>query len=133
MSIDFIPYVLDAKHELWHRPAAVRVDPDAFEMNVSNANGAALLLALGLAPDTSADPMPIDTFAGLVTAALRRLMRLNLGGRSPEQETVTDAAEGRMTIVFCGRPEGYIEEQLGNLARLIQRSRAAGATHIGWG
>ncbi len=37
-----------------------------------------------------------------------------------------------MPIVFLGRREGYIEERLGDLARLIQHSRVAGATHIGW-
>ena len=129
MSIDFLPYVRDAERDLWRLPDAAHGDPDAFEMNVSNANGAELLLALGLAPDTSADPMPINAFAGLVTAALRR----RLDRRSPELETVTDAAPGRATFIFCGRREGYIEDRLGELARLIQRSRAAGATHFGWG
>jgi len=128
VSIDFTPYIRDAERDLWLLPDAARVEPDAFEMNVSNANGVDLLLALGLAPKTSSDPMPIDAFAGLVTAALRR----HLGRRSPEQENVTDNADGRMTFVYCGRPEGYIEDRLGDLARLIQRSRAAGATHIGW-
>ena len=128
MSIDFLPYVRDTASGLWNLPAAVRAEPDAFEFNVSNANWADLLLALGLAPDRSTDPLPIDAFAGLVTSALRR----HLGRRSPALETVTDAAAGRTTFVFCGRCEGYIEERLGDLAGLIQRSRAAGATHFGW-
>ncbi len=38
-----------------------------------------------------------------------------------------------MTVVHVGRDEGYIEKRLGDLAALIQRSRAIGATHIGWG
>jgi hypothetical protein len=38
-----------------------------------------------------------------------------------------------MNVVHCGRREGYIEERLGDLAALVQRSLAAEATHLGWG
>jgi hypothetical protein len=129
MSITFHPYVYDATRSLWVFPDAVRAALDDFEMNVSNSNGADLLLALGLDPDASFDPMTIEAFAGLVTAALRR----HLGARSPALEPFTDAQEGRMTFTFCGRREGYLEERLGDLAKLIQKSRGAGATHFGWG
>ncbi|MGH7152976.1 MAG: hypothetical protein ACREF3_03530 [Acetobacteraceae bacterium] len=45
---------------------------------------------------------------------------------------MTDVAFGRITVVHCGRREGYVEQRLGDLAILIQRGRAAGATHVGW-
>ncbi len=99
------------------------------EINVSNANGADLLLAIGLDPYADYSPMPIDAFSAIVTAALRR----RLDQRSPELETGIDQQPGRMTIINCGRREGYIEERLGKLAALVQQSRAADATHIGWG
>jgi len=85
-------------------------------------------LALGLSPEPDGGPFPLGSFAGLVTAALRR----HLGQRSPERAPCAETGEGRATIVFLGWRKGYIEERLGDLARLIQRGRAAGATHIGW-
>ena len=127
MSITFMPMIHDPATNEWRIPQAVRVDPDRFEFNVANANGFDLLLALGLAPESCGE-LALDAFAGLVTAGLRR----HLGHRSPEMATVTDAAPGRMTMIFCGRREGYLEERLGDLARLAQRGREAGATHISW-
>ena len=50
VSIFFLPYVLGAADDLWLIPYATRQDPDVFEINVSNANGAELLLAIGLNP-----------------------------------------------------------------------------------
>jgi len=128
MSISFMPCVDDPASNTW-RALSGRTDPDGFELNVSDANGVDLLLALGLPPEPVGSPRPIDAFAGLVTAALRR----HLGRRSPERQPVTEPGDGRATFIPCGRREGYIEDRLGDLARLIQRSRAAGATHFGWG
>ena len=79
MSISFQPYVHDAANDLWLIPYAARQDPDAFEINVSNANGDELLLAIGLDPSAEHPPMPIAAFSTLVTAALRR----HLDQRSP--------------------------------------------------
>jgi len=129
MSICFTPLVRDAARDSWLLPAAVRNDPDRYELSLSNANGADVLLAIGIAPDTIGDPYLIDSFAALLTAALRR----HLGQRSPELAPTEDAEPGRTTFVFLGRREGYIEERLGDLASLVQRSRAAGATHLSWG
>ena len=129
MSICFTPLVRDAATDAWLLPPAVHDDPDSYELSLSNANGAEVLPALGIAPDTVGDPYPIGAFAALVTAALRR----HLGRRSPELAPTEDAEPGRATFVFLGRREGYIEERLGDLARFVQRSRAAGATHLSWG
>ena len=128
MSICFLPYVHDQIHDIWMVPSAVRDDPVCFELLVSNANAADLLCTLGLAPEPGGGPVPIEHFAGLVTATARR----NLDHRSPALATVEDAHNGRLTVVLVGRPEGYIERRLGDLMSLIQRSRAAGATHFGW-
>lgn len=128
MSISFTPCIRDAMCNVGITPAVARHNPDAFELSLSNANGCDILLALWLSPDSHGGPCPLDTFAGLVTAALRR----HLGHRSPELAPNEQAGEGRATVVFLGRREGYIEERLGDLARLIQRSRGAGAAHIGW-
>jgi hypothetical protein len=129
MSISFQPYVYDADRCLWLLPDAARQNPDAFELNVSNANGADLLVSLGFTPDVSYPPVAIASFAALVTHALRR----RLAKRSPELDTIIDHLPGAMTVVHCGRREGYIEERLGDLAVLVQRSLAAEATHLGWG
>jgi len=128
VSICFHPYVHDQIRDLWIEPRAVRGDPDSFELSVSNANGADLLCTLGLAPELGGGPVPIEHFAGLVTAAARR----HFDHRSPALATVEDVQKGRVTVVFVGRPEGYIERRLGDLMTLIQRSRAVGATHFGW-
>jgi hypothetical protein len=128
VSICFLPYVHDPVRDIWMVPLAARDDPDSFELSVSNANGADLLCALGLAPEPGG-PVPIEAFAGLVTAAARR----HLGHRSPALATVEDVQKGRLTVVLVGRAEGYIERRLGDLMSVVQRSRAAGATHFGWG
>ena len=129
MSICFLPYVHDQIRDIWIVPRAMSDDPESFELSVSNANGADLLCTLGLAPEPGGGPVPIEQFAGLVTEAARR----HLDHRSPALATVEDVQKGRVTVVFVGRPEGYIERRLGDLMTLIQRSRAAGATHFGWG
>ena len=129
MSICFLPYVHDQVRDIWMVPRTACDDPDSFELSVSNANGSDLLCALGLAPEPGGGPVPIEHFAGLVTAAARR----HLDHRSPALATVEDVQKGRLTVVLVGRPEGYIERRLSDLMTLIQRSRAAGATHFGWG
>jgi hypothetical protein len=129
VSICFLPYVHDPARDVWTGPPAARDDPDTFALALSNTNGIDLLCALGLAPEPDGGPIPIDTFAGLVTAAARR----HFDRRSPAVATVEDVQEGRMTLVRVGRSEGYIERRLADLMILIQRGRAAGATHIGWG
>jgi hypothetical protein len=129
VSICFLPYVHDQVRDIWMVLGAARDDSGNFELSVSNANGADLLCTLGLAPEPGGGPVPIEHFAGLVTEAARR----HLDHRSPALATVEDVQKGRLTVVLVGRPEGYIEGRLGDLMSLIQRSRAAGATHFGWG
>ena len=127
MSLSFTPYIREAAHGRWNFPAEAR-DSEDFALNVCNANGSELLLTLGLIPMPNGDVMPIDVFANLVTAALRR----HLGRRSPEIPTTREVVPGEITIIYPGREEGYIERRLHDLASLVQRSRCIGATHIGW-
>lgn len=129
MTVCFTPYVRDPKRDAWVHPQSDEEDYGEFELDVCNANALDLLLALGLEPASYGDVIAIDVFSNLVTAALRR----HLGKRSPELLTVEDAQPGRMTMIHIGRNEGYIERKLGELAKVIQRSRAIGATHFGWG
>ena len=128
MTVNFTPYVHDTAHDVWIIPQTTREIGDDFELSVSNANGADLLLALGITPEPNGGLLAIEAFAGLVTAALRR----RLGRRSPERAPTLDAEPSKMPLIYLGRREGYIEERLGDLARLVQHSRTAGATHIAW-
>jgi len=128
MSVSFLAYVRDDARDLWVMPALARDNADTFEVSVSNGNAVELLLALGLSPEPDGI-FTLDAFSGLVTAALRR----HLGQRSPEIAPAEYAELGKMTIIHLGRSEGYIERRLGDLAGLVQCSRLAGATHIGWG
>ena len=128
MSVSFLAYVRDDARDLWVMPALARDNADTFEVSVSNGNAVELLLALGLSPEPDGI-FTLDAFSGLVTAALRR----HLGQRSPEIAPAEYAELGKMTMIHLGRSEGYVERRLGDLAGLVQRSRLAGATHIGWG
>ena len=128
MSVSFLAYVRDDARDLWVMPALARDNADTFEVSVSNGNAVELLLALGLSPEPDGI-FTLDAFSGLVTAALRR----HLGQRSPEIAPAEYAELGKMMMIHLGRSEGYIERRLGDLAGLVQRSRLAGATHIGWG
>ena len=129
MSICFQAFVHDEANNSSACVPGERSNPDGYELSVCNANGIDLLLALGLAPEPVGGPIPIGAFARLVTAALRR----RLGKRSPALEATASAEPGRMTMTCLGRCEGYVEERLGDLARLVQRGRAAGATLFSWG
>lgn len=128
MTINFTPYAHDVARDIWTIPPTARDAGDDFELSVSNDNGADLLLALGITPEPDCGILTIEAFAGLVTAALRRL----LGRRSPERASILGAEPGKMPPIYLDRREGYIEERLRELARLVQHARGASATHIAW-
>ena len=112
MSICLQLFVHNATNNLFASVPAARSNPDDYEVSVCNANGVDLLLALGLALESMSEPYTIDAFAVLATTA--------------------SAEPHRMTMIFLGRHKGYVEERLGDLAKLIQRGRAAGTTHFSW-
>ena len=130
MGISFVARVCDPQSGTLRLPENGAEDPDAFEVNVCNANGADLLRALGLPSAPEGGPAPIEAFRALVTAALRR----HLGHRSPALPIRSKGgADGGMAMVSVDRREGYLETRLGDLARMAQRGREAGATHVIWG
>ena len=122
MSISFTPLRQNANR-------FERVLPDDDELSLSNANASDVLDALGIDESYSSSPWPIACFRSLLTVARRK--RLNY--RSPEIPTTEHSEPGRMTIVECGRPEGYVERRLKEISDLVNRALAAGATHVGWG
>ena len=128
MSVCFLPFIYDTARGAWTLPGRASQDTDAFTLSLANANAADLLNALGIAPEPAPEPLPIGLMSALVTRALRR----RLDKRSVAIAPVIDAQPGTMTLIRCGRRAGYVEERLGDLARLIQRSCAIGATHPGW-
>ena len=103
--------------------------PEECELNLSNANGLDLLDALGIDDACPDEPWPIQYFRTLVTVARRK----RLDHLSPAIATTEDKEYGRVTIIHCGRAEGYIEHKLEALSNLLNRSIEAGATHMGWG
>jgi hypothetical protein len=59
--------------------------------------------------------------------------RNRLGHRSPAVPTAEHSEPGRMTLIECGRPEGYVERRLKDLSDVVNRGLAVGATHVDWG
>lgn len=124
MTVSFYPYVFDA---VANRFVFVGAENETFEL--SNANASDLLSILGFEDLWSAPPEPIAAFLGRLTAALRN----STGRPSVEIPVTVDQAPGRLTVFDCGRVEGYLNRRLHELAILVQQSREAGATHVGWG
>jgi len=122
MSISFTPLRLNGHHFEF-----VQLPGDC-ELNLSQANGLDLLDALGIEDSYAGEPWPIQCFRTLVTVARRK----RLGHLSPEIPTTEDKQEGRMTIIHCGRREGYIEQKLEEFSNLLNLGLEAGATHINW-
>ena len=69
MTVNFKPYVFDQVRHTWCMLASP--EDETFIVNLSNANAADVLAALGLSAADENNPMPIDTFSNLTTAALR--------------------------------------------------------------
>jgi len=128
MSICFYPCAYDADQNLYTVMRAAGDESGDVEFSLCNANGVELLCALGLAPEPTG-VLPIEAFRNQLTAALRR----RLGQRSPQLAPAEQAEPGKMTVIFLGRTEGYVERRLGELMERVQRARVIGATHFGWG
>jgi hypothetical protein len=124
MTVSFYPYVFDA---VINRYIFVRVENETFEL--SNANASDLLAILGFEDLWSAPPQPIAVFLGHLTTALQK----SSGRPSVEIPVTVDQAPGRLTVIDCGRAEGYLNRRLHQLAILVQQSKEAGTTHVGWG
>jgi hypothetical protein len=128
MSISFYPCAYDSDQNLYTVLPAAGDESGDVEFSLCNANGVELLCALGLAPEPTG-VLPIEAFRNQLTAALRR--RLNK--RSPQLAPAEQVEPGKVTVIFLGRAEGYVERRLGELMERVQRARVVGATHFGWG
>lgn len=106
-----------------------RLSPDDSDLSPSNDNAYDVLAALGIEDSYSSSPWPIARFRFLLATARRN----RLGHRSPAVPTTEHNEPGRMTIIECGRPEGYVERRLEDLSDLVNRGLEAGATHVSWG
>jgi len=124
MTVSFYPYAFDAVTEQF-----VLVGPENEVFELSNANASDLLAVLGFEDLWSAPPQPIAAFLGRLTAALRK----STGRPSAEIPVTVDDAPGQLTVIDCGRAEGYLNRWLHELAVLVRHSKEAGATHVGWG
>ena len=105
------------------------LSPDDSHLSLSNDNAYDVLAALGIEDSYSSSPWPIARFRSLLAAARRN----RLGRRSPAVATTEHSEPGRMTVIECGRPEGYVEQRLKDLSDLVNRGLDAGATLVGWG
>ncbi len=105
------------------------LSPDDSDLSLSNDNAYDVLAALGIDDSCSSSPWPIARFRSLLAVARRNL----LGHRSPAIPTTEHSEAGRMTVIECGRPEGYVERRLKDLSDLVNRGLDAGATHVVWG
>lgn len=130
MSITFMPYVHQAKDDVWRIPASCdRDDDDRFSINMCNSNALDVLESLGYPEMSESDtPIPIEVFLERVTAALRR----SIDRPSPAIETHAVHSATSMSIIVGGRVEGYVQKRLHQLAVMARECRDAGATHIGW-
>ncbi|ATQ70760.1 hypothetical protein CQW49_22505 (plasmid) [Methylosinus trichosporium OB3b] len=124
MTVSFYPYIFDAGAEEY---LIVETANEIFDL--SNANASDLLSVLGFEALWSAPPQPILGFLDRVTAALRK----SIDQPSAEIPMTIDRAPGRMTVVDCGRAEGYLNRRLHELSTLVRQGKDAGATHVGWG
>ncbi len=74
-------------------------------------------------------PWPIPCFRALLIVARRK----RLGHASPAIPVTETRKPGTVLVIDCGRPEGYIEQNLAKLSDLVNEGVEIGATHVGWG
>jgi hypothetical protein len=82
-----------------------QLSPDDSELSLSDGNGRDVLAALGIDETCSSRPWPIARCRSLLTTARRN----RLGQRSPAVSSTEHSEPGRMTLIECGRREGYVE------------------------
>ncbi len=102
---------------------------DDLEFSLSTANAADVLDALGIEMSYSDAPWPLAAFRALLIVARRK----RLGHASPAIPMSEKQESGRITLIECGRAEGYIEQKLAQLSDIMNQGLEIGATHVGWG
>ena len=103
MSITFV--VLRQSGQRYDRTP---LTADDSELSLSNENAHDVLDALGIEDPYSSPPWPIAPFRARLAAARRK----RLGHRSAAIATTERSEPGRITIIECGRLEGYVERRL---------------------
>ena len=105
---------------------AITEGPESDSVNVANGNSVPIFEALGLMhegvtfEDVCAGSMPAEDFLG------RILMHMAVAPVSAEKPTlVNQGARGAKEIV-CGRPEGYVQDQLARLQAIAEFAVAQG-------
>ncbi len=87
-------------------------------LNLSNANACDLLVWLGYEPDYAGE---LD--AGDLAARCRRRLWPEARNLDPARPTVETGGDGRVRMVECGRPEGYLRQRTAQLLALADRAR----------
>jgi hypothetical protein len=118
MSITFV--VLRQSGQRYDRTP---LTADDSELSLSNENAHDVLDALGIEDPYSSSPWPIAPFCSLLTATRRK----RLGHQSAAIATTERSEPGCVTMIECGRPEGYVERRLKDLSNLVNRGLAAGS------
>ena len=107
MSITFV--VLRQSGQRYDRAP---LTADDSELSLSNENAHDVLDALGIEDPFSSSPWPIAPFRARLAATRRK----RLGHQSAAIAATERSEPGRMTIIECGRPEGYVERRLKDLS-----------------
>jgi hypothetical protein len=100
---------------------------DDAHVNMSNMNARFVLGALDLVDAEG------ELFGELPSEAMleRVLLGLALAPADAGTETVDSHEPGRARMIVCGRPEGYLQTRLGELADLALH--APGGSRVVWG
>ena len=105
-------------------------DADEF-VNLSNGSASEVVRALGLSAfwdceQSCLELVQIEVFEARATALLRN----SIDRPSAMVETRVSQEPGRATMIYAGRPQGWLQDVVMRLQRSIKVAKAAGATHV---
>lgn len=104
---------------------ALEADP-APVVNMANDNARHILEVLGYDPREDFGSATPEDFAGRV------LMAVAVNPSDAGTATVEDCEEGKLSVINCGRPEGYTDDRLAELRGLVEFATRTGRS-IQWG
>jgi hypothetical protein len=96
-------------------------------VNMSNRNADIVLSALGVTLENGFFEVGVEEFINRCTQFLRQSMTK---GQQQKLDDVVHAEQGRVTIVDCGLPEGYVEQRVHQLVILAQEGKTLGANVV---
>jgi hypothetical protein len=112
----------DATDEFIANPA---YRPD-LDINLSNDNAHEVIEALGYVVEEGFFQAPASAFK----EAIHRYLQRGIGKIDPGIDAKIDAAPDRMTMIHCGRREGYLAQTMHRLAVMVDEGIRRGATII---